>query len=686
MKYLYVPYNKFNPNKLTFKGKYIGNNKPIRYLCNNYISLDTETSHINETGWMYQWAFSYYIDEENRFLVYGRRPSELIETLVKIIKVNGLNENRRIVIFVHNLSYDYNYIKDWLEEYLGYKGQILALKSHDIISYSIAGLEFRCSYKLSNRSLYDWSNDLNVKHKKLKDYIDYKKVNYQDSLLNKRDWKYMFRDIICLDECIEEENKINDNNIHTMPYTSTGYIRNFTRNKFKEDKKYLNNFNRTQLDYNAYCLISQELAGGYTHGNRFLAEQTLRGCIRHRDFVSHYPSQEVTGKCPVGRFLKASLNYKMEDIIKDDKNCYIMVMLLKDVDLKNIFISMPYIQASKLLGKTYKTIEDNGRILAIKGECILVCNEYDLDIIQRQYKFEYKFLHILKARKGNFPKYIIETAKHFMEQKTIYKEAKNNAEYGSDEYYEAKKNLDLSKKRLNSISGMTLTKSVRDIFYENEKGEWDFLEKTQEQKEKELEEFYKNKKSFVGIEVGAYTTSQGRHELIEIAELIGYNNVIYGDTDSFFYFSTPEIEAKLDKWNEEKRKLADENGWYIINNDKKVYFNQFALEDENITEFRFMHSKCYAYVTDDGKLHTVIAGVNGKGRDEELGTIENLKDGFVFKKCGGSLVKYFNNPTEIKEIDGHFTEIASGAIIEENTKTLRSIYLDKEEIEVYNTL
>ena len=88
MKYLYVPYNKFNPIELSFKGKYVGNDKPIQYLCNNYISLDTETSHINETGWIYQWAFSYYINEENRFLVYGKKPSELIEVLIKIIKVN----------------------------------------------------------------------------------------------------------------------------------------------------------------------------------------------------------------------------------------------------------------------------------------------------------------------------------------------------------------------------------------------------------------------------------------------------------------------------------------------------------------------------------------------------------------------------------------------------------------------
>lgn len=686
MKYEYVPNSKFNPSLLKFKGQFIGKGKPIIYKSVDFCSLDTETSYIDETGWIYQWCFSYPVDEENRQLIYGRTPVELIECLEKIIKINNLNDNRQLTIFVHNLSYDYNFFKDWLEEKLGYKGTTVNLKSHDLISYNISGLNFRCSYKLSNRSLNKWGDDLNVKHKKLVGAIDYNKVIFQDDKLYKNDWKYMFRDVICLDECIIAENELHNNTILTMPLTSTGYIRNYTREKFKEDKKNINDFNRTKLSFENYLMVNHEISGGLVHGNRFYAERTIKGTIKHRDFVSHYPSQEVTGKCPVGKFVD-DYKKKIEDILKDKDNCYFVGMIIKDVELKDIFISMPYLQESKLLAdNNCETVVDNGRILSIKGQCIIVVNEYDLEIIHNQYEFEYNIIKCIKARKGKFPQYLIDTAKHFMLQKTICKERVKKSVYGTDEYYKAKMELDLNKKMLNSISGMTLTKPIRDIFYENENGEWDFLEKTKEQKEEELNKFYEKKSSFVGVEIGAYTTAQGRYLLIKMAEIIGYNNVLYGDTDSLFYISTPEIEAKIEAWNKEQREIADENGYYIEYNGKKVYFNQFELEDEDITEFRFLHSKCYAYKTSDGQLHTVIAGVNGKGRDKELGDIENLRDGFVFKKCGGTTIKYINNSPEIKEINGHFTEIASCAIIKANEKTLKSIFSEKEELEVYYTL
>ncbi len=167
-------------------------------------------------------------------------------------------------------------------------------------------------------------------------------------------------------------------------------------------------------------------------------------------------------------------------------------------------------------------------------------------------------------------------------------------------------------------------------------------------------------------------------ELLTFVELIGYENYIYADTDSIFYFSNDEIEARIESKNKEFRDECDKNGWYIECEGKRVYFNQFELEKEDIVSFRFLHAKCYAYeVNRDGKveLEATIAGVtkygkNGCTRVKELGSIDNLVEEKDFVKRGGTAVTHLNSLVREKEIDGHTIELASAAIIKETTKTL----------------
>ena len=64
---------------------------------------------------------------------------------------------------------------------------------------------------------------------------------------------------------------------------------------------------------------------------------------------------------------------------------------------------------------------------------------------------------------------------------------------------------------------------------------------------------------------------------------------------------------------------------------------------------------------------------------EELGSIENLKNGFTFKKCGGTLSKYIEDKAHIENINGHKIELASSCVILDNTKTLNDIW---EEVDI----
>ena len=83
--------------------------KNKREICKNFICLDTETSHNHNEEfpecWIYQWSFTF-----NHSIYYGRRPSELIDKLKDIIQFYSLNINRKLLVFVHNLPYDFSYL------------------------------------------------------------------------------------------------------------------------------------------------------------------------------------------------------------------------------------------------------------------------------------------------------------------------------------------------------------------------------------------------------------------------------------------------------------------------------------------------------------------------------------------------------------------------------------------------
>lgn len=702
-KYEYVSWDDFYPKPLPKYNLFHKKGTPKRTLAKDYMCLDTETSHNGEVGWIYQWAFSYPKPDGNRLIVYGRKPSELREVLHRIKVINGLDENNKLVCFIHNASYDYTYFHNWLTDEYHTMGSLLAIGSHRIISWNIEGLEFRDSLKIAMKSLAKWGEDLGIAHGKLVGAIDYGIKRYQDTKLGRKDWLYMWRDVISLDECISKQLELFGDTIQTMPLTNTGYVRRETRKEFKKEKSNRTYFKSKALTTELYQLCRHEFAGGLTHGNRFYIGMTVRGTIRHRDFASHYPSQQICGYCPAGKYALYHTYspdrppLTVNQLMSLTEFSFIALITISNLTIRE-GVTIPYAQYSKFYeGKGASKLDcvlDNGRILKmLEGHSTVAVNEYDLKWLIKQYTFDYRIEKVYTSVKAEYPDYITNTVNKYFYQKTLYKnEVKHLIKEGypedSPEVRDAKQRLMIAKQMLNSIYGMTATSPVRESFTELEDGTWERELLTVDAIAEKLEKFYKNKNNFMSYEFGLSTTASARDELLEFTELIGYENVLYCDTDSLFYLSTPEIEARIDAKNEELRKIDDEKGWYIEIEGKRTYYNQFELEDEDIREFRFLHSKCYAYVTADGKLHTTIAGVreySGKtSRVGELGDIENLLPGKVFRACGGTTISYPGEGCEIKPrevvIDGHITEVSSYAIISRTTKTLHSAGICNEDM------
>lgn len=685
----YISYKEYQPITYSFI-KY----KRKSLIADEFLTLDTETSNnhaLNKEdlkGWVYQWAF---YDGYN--VVYGRKPSDLIESLDKIVQFHSLNENKKLLIFIHNMPYDFQYLKHYMIQKWGYP-QILAYANHKVFQATFDnGLVFRCSYKLSNKSLEKWGKDLNIKHKKLVGEIDYNIIRFQDSKLNRSDWRYMFRDVISQHECIEQTLIDYNDTTATIPLTSTSYVRREIRREYAKDNRNYNNFAKSKLTKDIYKILRQEFSGGITHGNRYFADTTVKGIIRHRDFTSHYPTQQRIHKFGMSKFClffdstTTKKRLKISDIEKlSIENSVFMQVVISDMYLISDRITMPYAQESKFRyeyerGTTFDC--DNGRILQMKGKSRLCLSDVDLKILAKQYHFSYLIEKVYISKKDYLPDFMSKVIDDHFKGKSDYKQIvkeleKENASI--DLIRDANTNLMKSKNVVNGIYGCSATDIVKQEISLNENiSEWEISRITDDFIIESIDKYYKSRNNFMRYNWGCETTQHAREQLMfVISEIIGYDNFLYCDTDSCFYISTPEIERKFEAYNKAMRALCDRLGAYVIDkNGNKIYYNQFVDEDEEIIEFRFLHSKCYAYVTSDKKLHCTIAGVpsfnkeTGITREQELGNIDNLTHGFEFVQCGGKTCVYVENDPIIEEIDGHSIEYSASAVIQDSTKTLK---------------
>ena len=175
-------------------------------------------------------------------------------------------------------------------------------------------------------------------------------------------------------------------------------------------------------------------------------------------------------------------------------------------------------------------------------------------------------------------------------------------------------------------------------------------------------------------------------------ELIGDENFIYCDTDSIFFLDSEEVRKKINDYNEKAIAFAMSDAGLHVKNVKGKFscYGVFEDEEDNIEQFKFLHAKCYAFINEKG-LHATIAGVAKSNRkignekvtiEEELKTIDNLREGFTFIECGSTKSKYVNYDVSRETLAGHVTEYASAVIITPTTKELGNCIEDIYDWEV----
>lgn len=638
-------------------------NKTLYQYAADFAVLDTETSHDGlRCGWIYQWAVKW-----RGMYIYGRTPSELLTLLRRMIDKYHLGKYRRLIIYVHNLSYDMAYLKLWLEQLGPLK--VMATGTHTFLIVDVVGLRFLCSFKLSNSSLAMFAKTYADKYEKAVGEIDYTVVRYQDTKLKASDWFYMFSDVASQYDAITGYLQVNGyDRAYKAPYTSTGFVRVNCRNAAATALNWRKKFLTSALDLKQYQLCRQGIMGGITICSWLYEGQTVRVGVDgvkklgHKDFTSSYPARQMMDYMPIGKgFWWGDVTAENVDFVLNTY-CCVFLLTLKGVRMRQ-GITAPYIPSSKCL-HLENPLKINGKVTCA-DELSIVVTELDYKWIKKQYiADDHVITNMLCFNRGSAPAWLKGEVMKYYNQKC--NTPKDTKEYG------------LSKALLNSIYGLTATAICRDE-YKYQDG---VIMKAQANSQSQLTKYYNSYNSYMPYQYALYTTAWARNALMEMIECCGYENFLYCDTDSVFYISTPENEQALKAMNDRVRERAIKAGAYV--GDKVL---GVATDEPELRAFRGLHAKCYAVEEWDKKkqdygLKVTIAGIPKKSikwidgkpvemtNAEELGSIDNLVDGFVFRHCGGTRTVYIEDDPHVENVNGHDTEVASAAIIENIEKEI----------------
>ena len=697
-------------------------NKKFSYYVGDFGCFDIETtSCILERdekgrfakgyGYMYIWQFY----SRTTGLVMGRSWDEFILLLNRISSYYH-STKPSFVVYVHNLSFEFGFMADQLAN-AGMYGEVFAIKNRRIITYRLNNhIEFRCSAKLTGRSLEKYLHDMPAGYEKLAGSLDYRVQRTPLSQLSEKELSYCAVDVIGLWHSLSLDMQRTGDSMASIPLTLTGYVRRDFKDTVKHDKAYGYLLSRSALTPGQFQMVRKLAKGGDTLASCSQLLWKVHKGVGSFDYKSSYPFQMLCKKMPIGRLefegKGRDIDIGVLESIEDSGRFFITEFRVKGLRLKDPCTPIPCITLSSCYRSPEGALYYNGRIL--KAEVLdIAMDMVSFSLFKKQYTWDNIFFGRTYSSEYDYlPQKVRDIIYKYFRIKCELDDKRKEFSKGSPEREDLEIDYTISKYRLNAIYGMFYTSPLRDINQfkavdEDEKivchwGE-EYTPAITMDEAKALAMKLRKKISIGQMEeivkenqlklykaqcygVGAYLwgvmiASHARYALNELIETIGKFNIIYSDTDSGKCYYTEEVRQRIAGLNEKVIALDKKMNAYV-DTGKNVYYLGVAedeTEGEPYLEFVTGGAKKYAYRDKNG-LHITISGVQKECVSQLNDDITKLKD-FTFRPAGGIMLHYIEQPLQTVHVtgdDGTECDIVLGNNIccEERTYSVGDIHDD----------
>lgn len=589
--------------------------KEGNYILNEAISFDIETTSIyqgeEKRAFMYVWMLDIF-----DCTIIGRTWQEFVSTINTIaIHFNLANVKRRAIIYVHNLAYEFQFIRKWFKWY-----KVFSLsRRKPLYALTRTGIEFRCSYRLSGYKLEKVGELVNIP--KLTNDFDYSKVRHSKTPLSPEEINYCIHDVKIVCAYIRQKMKEDDNNISLLPLTKTGYVRRYVREYTLRGKNrcfYKNAIRSLTLETEEYLMAKRAFAGGYTHASVIHSGIECKD-VTSFDFSSSYPTVLIAEKYPMtkGRKIENISKEDFYELMSSERLCCIFTITLTNVH--QTFPCESYLSESRCR-KIENSIVNNGRIVKADSLTTDITN-VDFNIIREVYKFDVsKIGHLYVYEKYYLPTSFVECILHFYNVKTQLKDIEDK----KTEYMNGKENL-------NALFGMCVTDIVRELIeYDTDAG-WIPPKKLTDEEYNEfvsnqLDKENEKKGRFLYYLWGVFCTAYARKNLwTGIREC--KSDYIYSDTDSVKILNYEKHKEYFDSYNKEiLSKLETALNYHklpvsliypknIKGKTKPLGIWDF---DGHYKRFKAVRAKSYIYQYDDDSFGMTVAGLCKRDRTKPI--------------------------------------------------------------------
>lgn len=534
-----------------------------RYL-NVPSAFDTETSSFIDTddgeksAIVYVWMFGVA-----HTVIYGRELDDFVDMCDKLNAFLSAFD-LRLISYVHFLKYDFSFIK-----YILHWDKIFMKEGRDVL-YAINGnIEFRDSLVLAGgQSLASISSNLRVPVLKAVGDLDYSLIRHPQTPLTNRELHYCEYDIRSLNEYIREKIE-DDGDISKIPYTNTGYVRNYVREQcFRNRRSYMQLMGGLTMTPDCYIQAESAFAGGSVYGNLRYINRKVSG-VQSWDIKSSYPYVMCAGYYPMNYFTPIPQHFQSDrpDTVNAlegylNNYCCLFTFEAWNVEpLQNYYFPISKHKCLEVIAPSLDSdVQESasGRIMAAMY-IRMQLTELDLKTIRRFYKIgEWRVSCLRISPRGYLPAPITHSVIEFFNKKTTL----DGVEGREREYM-------ISKNMLNAIYGMMVEKPIRPLYGFNghkfTQSTVDFV--------KQITEYNEKYNRFLFYPWGVWVTAHARYRLHDAIYHLK-DDFVYCDTDSVKfvgehteYFRKANVTATAEMRNFARRERLAES--YVMPKDPK---------------------------------------------------------------------------------------------------------------------